>query len=36
LVPFDARDVRDDASWYVNLFAYRGRGPDTTLDGLIV
>jgi len=36
LVPFDARDVRDDASWYVNLFAYRGRGPDTKLDGLIV
>jgi FkbM family methyltransferase len=28
LVPFDARDVRNDTSWYVNLFAHRGRGPD--------
>ena len=24
LVPFDARDVRNDISWYVNLFAYLG------------
>jgi len=24
LVPFDARDVRNDISWYVNLFAYPG------------
>jgi FkbM family methyltransferase len=23
LVPFDARDVRNDVSWYVNLFAHR-------------
>jgi FkbM family methyltransferase len=23
LVPFDARDVRNDISWYVNLFAHR-------------
>jgi FkbM family methyltransferase len=36
LVPFDAREVRNDASWYVNLFAYRERGPDAKLDGLIV
>jgi FkbM family methyltransferase len=25
LVPFDTRDVRSDVSWYVNLFASRGR-----------
>jgi hypothetical protein len=23
-VPFDAHDVRNDISWYVNLFAYLG------------
>jgi FkbM family methyltransferase len=26
LVPFDAHDVRNDISWYVNLFAHRSRG----------
>jgi FkbM family methyltransferase len=26
LVPFDARDVRTNVSWYVNLFAHRARG----------
>jgi FkbM family methyltransferase len=26
LVSFDARDVRNDISWYVNLFAHRRRG----------
>jgi len=26
LIPFDARDVRNDISWYVNLFASRKRG----------
>jgi FkbM family methyltransferase len=26
LVPFDARDVRSDISWYVNLFAHRSGG----------
>ena len=26
LVPFDARDVRNDISWYVNLFAHRRSG----------
>jgi hypothetical protein len=26
LVPFDACDVRNDVSWYVNVFAYRTRG----------
>lgn len=26
LVPFDARDVRNDISWYVNVFAHRTRG----------
>ena len=36
LVPFDARDVRSDISWYVNLFAYPSLGPDPKLDGLIV
>jgi FkbM family methyltransferase len=25
LVPFDAQDVRNDISWYVNLFAHRSR-----------
>ncbi len=25
LVPFDARDVRNDISWYVNVFAHRRR-----------
>jgi hypothetical protein len=25
LVPFDASKVRTDVSWYVNLFAHRGR-----------
>ena len=25
-VPFDAHDVRNDISWYVNLFAHRSRG----------
>jgi methyltransferase, FkbM family len=33
LVPFDARDVRNDVSWYVNLFAYPKRAPDPKLDG---
>ena len=26
LVPFDGRDVRNDISWYVNVFAHRTRG----------
>jgi hypothetical protein len=26
LIPFDARDVRTDIAWYVNLFASRRRG----------
>ncbi|PYJ66653.1 MAG: FkbM family methyltransferase, partial [Verrucomicrobia bacterium] len=26
LVPFEARDVRNDISWYVNVFARRTRG----------
>ncbi len=26
LVPFDARDIRNDISWYVNIFAHRGQG----------
>jgi FkbM family methyltransferase len=26
LVPFKARDVRNDISWYVNVFAHRNRG----------
>jgi FkbM family methyltransferase len=26
LVPFEARDVRNDISWYVNVFAHRNRG----------
>jgi hypothetical protein len=25
LVPFDARDIRNDISWYVNVFAHRTR-----------
>jgi len=36
LVPFDARDVRNDISWYVNLFAYPGRGVHPKLTGLTV
>ena len=35
LVPFDARDVRNDISWYVNLFAYPGLDMDPKLTGLI-
>jgi FkbM family methyltransferase len=31
LIPFDTRDVRRDASWYVNLFATRRRGVDGQL-----
>ena len=26
LVSFDAQDVRNDISWYVNLFVHRSRG----------
>jgi len=26
LVPFDARNIRNDVSWYVNIFAHRRRG----------
>jgi FkbM family methyltransferase len=26
LVPFDAREIRNDIYWYVNVFAHRGRG----------
>jgi FkbM family methyltransferase len=33
LVPFDARDVRNDISWYVNLFAYPGQSVDPKLTG---
>ena len=29
LIPFDARDVRTDIAWYVNLFASRTRGRST-------
>jgi FkbM family methyltransferase len=36
LIPFDARDVRNDISWYVNLFASRRRGLDPQLAGLHV
>jgi FkbM family methyltransferase len=36
LVPFEARDVRNDLSWYVNLFAYPGHGVHVKLAGLIV
>jgi hypothetical protein len=25
-VPFDPRDVRNDISWYVNIFAHRSAG----------
>jgi FkbM family methyltransferase len=35
LVPFDTRDVRNDISWYVNLFAYPGLDMDPKLTGLI-
>lgn len=28
LIPFDARDVRTDPLWYINLFARRRRNPD--------
>jgi FkbM family methyltransferase len=31
LIPFDAQDVRNDISWYVNLFA--GRSPRSTISG---
>jgi FkbM family methyltransferase len=34
LVPFDERDVRRDASWYVNLFARRRRVHDLQFNGL--
>lgn len=30
LVPFDARDVPNDISWYVNLFVDRRRGPQSS------
>ena len=33
VMPFDARDVRSDATWYVNLFASRGRPGDPRLPG---
>jgi FkbM family methyltransferase len=36
LIPFDSRDVRNDISWYVNLFASRRRGLDPQLAGLHV
>jgi FkbM family methyltransferase len=36
LALFNAGDVRNDISWYVNLFACRGRGPNSKLDGLMV
>jgi hypothetical protein len=29
LVSFDAHDVRNDISWYVNLFAHRSRSEDS-------
>jgi hypothetical protein len=29
LVSFDAHDVRNDISWYVNLFAHRSRSQDS-------
>jgi FkbM family methyltransferase len=35
LVPFDARDVENDISWYVNLFACRRRPTDSKLTGSI-
>jgi len=31
LVPFDARDIRNDISWYVNVFAHRTRGQTQNL-----
>lgn len=31
LVPFDASKIRTDVSWYVNLFAHRGRGQTQNL-----
>jgi hypothetical protein len=31
VMPFDARNVRSDATWYVNLFASRGRRGDPRL-----
>src|SRR5438067_447069 len=33
VMPFDARNVRSDATWYVNLFASRGRPGDPRLPG---
>lgn len=36
LVPFDARDVRNDVSWYVNLFAYRRGSLGPELAALVV
>jgi FkbM family methyltransferase len=33
VMPFDARNVRSDAAWYVNLFASRGRRGDPRLPG---
>jgi hypothetical protein len=34
LIPFDARDVRTDPVWYVNLFARRRLGEDPQSDDL--
>jgi FkbM family methyltransferase len=34
LIPFDARDVRTDPLWYVNLFARRRLGEDLQSDSL--
>jgi FkbM family methyltransferase len=34
LIPFDARDVRRDPLWYVNLFARRRLGEDLQSNGL--
>jgi FkbM family methyltransferase len=34
LTPFDARDVRTDPLWYVNLFAQRRLGEDLQSEGL--
>jgi hypothetical protein len=34
LIPFDARDVRTDPLWYVNLFARRKLGEDPQSEGL--
>jgi len=33
VMPFDARNVRSDAAWYVNLFASRGRRGNPRLPG---